>query len=170
MTRPQRHAPVRHVPCCTGAGRALLPPELAHLADTEPDPAGHPCRFCVPGDDWTANLVRRVTATTPGAVLTLMRAHAGHVIVARTMLPPQARGQGLGSAILRDVCRAADEHGDTLSCFPDRPLPGGRALATAALTHWARRLGFLPNTGRRQDFRISEPMIRPPRHHPPGDR
>lgn len=77
------------------------------------------------------------------------------------------RGEGLASAVLRELCKAADRHQVWLHLTPDPvgPQPQGRlhvrrgeALSKWALVSWYKRHGFERN----RDLRITDAMSRPP--------
>jgi GNAT superfamily N-acetyltransferase len=82
-----------------------------------------------------------------------------YVCLDMIVLDPAYRRQGIGSAILRAILAAADEHGWTL-CLTPSPI-GAKPLSKTALTAWYRSFGFLPNSGRRRDWNTMEAMVRP---------
>ncbi|MFD9947135.1 hypothetical protein ACFWYW_11930 [Nonomuraea sp. NPDC059023] len=83
---------------------------------------------------------------------------SANVSLDRIVLPKEARGQGHGSAILRDLHTAADAHGWTVSLTPSTDYGGTKS----GLDRFYRRHGYTPNKGRNKDYEISNTMIRRP--------
>ncbi|MCY0962736.1 GNAT family N-acetyltransferase [Streptomyces sp. H27-H5] len=77
-------------------------------------------------------------------------------IVTEVAVREEARGRGLGSEILRQVCRDADAEGTVLLLSVD-PGPGG--LSYEVLAEWYSRHGF---QGFQQDGPRDNVMIRLP--------
>lgn len=82
----------------------------------------------------------------------------GPVTVSSVVVPPEARGQGVGTQFMRDVLDYADEGGKTVALTPDGSLGGNKARLEA----WYKSLGFQSNKGRSADHSISESMYRVP--------
>jgi hypothetical protein len=78
---------------------------------------------------------------------------------------PVGAVRGTASQALDTLCREADRHKVVLHVTPD-PLPRthGLALPRARLKAWYGRRGFVPNTGRKIDLRITDALIRQPRN------
>jgi GNAT superfamily N-acetyltransferase len=75
---------------------------------------------------------------------------------------PHLRGQGLANAAMADLLAYADQVVKPVVLTPGAP-EGQEDMSKAKLTAWYKRLGFLPNKGRRKDFRFRDTMIRLPR-------
>lgn len=69
------------------------------------------------------------------------------------------RRQGLGDAVMRDLCAEADRLGVPIALTPGNDFGTSKAF----LTRWYRSFGFVPNTGPRADNSISGSMIRFPK-------
>jgi GNAT superfamily N-acetyltransferase len=68
------------------------------------------------------------------------------------------RGQGIGSAVMRELAAWADEHGAALSLSPSGDFGG----SLRRLQQFYPRFGFKRNRGRSKDFRTMDAMIRHP--------
>ena len=82
-----------------------------------------------------------------------------YVCLDMLVIDVEHRRKGVGSAIMRALLAAADEHGWTL-CLSPSPI-GAQPWSMSGLTRWYRSFGFLPNAGRRRDWETVEAMVRP---------
>jgi GNAT superfamily N-acetyltransferase len=79
------------------------------------------------------------------------------VSVSKVVVPPEVRGQGVGTTFMRDVIDYADARGKPVALTPSSDFGGN----LAQLREWYGGLGFIPNKGRKADHSISESMYRP---------
>jgi GNAT superfamily N-acetyltransferase len=84
----------------------------------------------------------------------------GDIYMAVSMLrvPKTDRKKGIGSAIMRAVCDYADEKGIIVVLSPTSEFGTGKAT----LMRFYKSFGFVPNSGRSQNFLVTETMIRYP--------
>lgn len=78
--------------------------------------------------------------------------------VSRIVVPEDARSQGVGTQIMREITDIADNQGATVALTPSSDF-GGNVLR---LRDFYGRMGFVANTGRNRDMSISEDMYREP--------
>lgn len=71
--------------------------------------------------------------------------------------------QGSGTAAMEDLVRYADAHGKRLLLTPAQKNSEHGTTSSARLKKFYRRFGFVPNSGRNKDFRVSDSMVRNPR-------
>lgn len=83
----------------------------------------------------------------------------GLATLSKVVVPPEQRGQGVGSAFMRDLTQAADADGAQLALSPASDFGGSKAR----LLDFYKRFGFVPNKGRNIDYEISESMYRTPK-------
>ncbi len=81
------------------------------------------------------------------------------LVVNKVVVPPDMRGQGVGTAFMNDVISYADQEGKMLALSPSADF-GGKVRA---LEEWYRSLGFVPNKGRSRDFSTMESYVRNPK-------
>lgn len=125
-----------------GSGVNDLPPEkleqggkAASLADLESSAAGRGINVSVTEND---------------ARITL------HKIV----VPKESRGEGVGSAWMRELTSYADSVGKTVTLDPSTDFG---ATSRGRLVDFCKRFGFVENKGRNRDLEISADMYRPPK-------
>jgi GNAT superfamily N-acetyltransferase len=103
---------------------------------------------------------KALAAKYPDIAFNLMqRGDGGLATLSKVVVPPAQRGQGVGSAFMDDLTRAADVDGATLALSPSSDFGGSKAR----LIEFYRRFGFVPNKGRNIDYEISESMHRAPK-------
>lgn len=68
------------------------------------------------------------------------------------------RSKGEGSVVLDKILDYADRTGQPVFLTPEAGIKGGKTR----LTNWYKGRGFVPNKGRRKDFRSRETMVRQP--------
>lgn len=78
-----------------------------------------------------------------------------HVIFRELYINPLSRGRGLGTRVLRTLCRAADATGVTLRLMV-KPFGFGQLLDREELADWYARFGFADSVSKRGH------MVRPP--------
>lgn len=94
----------------------------------------------------------------PSVTLDISGKAEGPLTVNRIVVPKDERGQGVGSAAMRDILDFADQQGRTVALTPDAAFgtPKGK------LIDWYKEMGFQLNKGRDRDLSISELMRRDP--------
>jgi GNAT superfamily N-acetyltransferase len=100
-----------------------------------------------------------LAAKYPGVDLWLSGRAQGPVVVNKVVVPPEMRGQGVGTSVMNDILSFADQERRALALTPSADFGGNKAQ----LESWYRGLGFVPNKGRSRDHEISETMYRLPR-------
>lgn len=83
----------------------------------------------------------------------------GVLVLSRIAVPPERRGQGVGTAVVREVLARADALGVPVGVTPDDLLGG----SVPRLRKFYTRLGFVRNRGRNKDFALREAYVRKPR-------
>lgn len=78
--------------------------------------------------------------------------------LSKVVVPKEMRGQGVGSAFMRDLVGMADEQGKTVTLTPSSDFGGNKAR----LEQFYKQFGFVPNKGKFKDYEISESMYRLP--------
>jgi predicted GNAT family N-acyltransferase len=76
----------------------------------------------------------------------------------RIVVPKDKRGQGVGSSVMSDLVKRADEAGVPVDLSPSSDFGG----SVGRLKDFYKRFGFVENKGRNKDFSISESMYRQP--------
>lgn len=103
------------------------------------------------------DLMQEVQQAHPDVQLWLSARQSGHVVLDRIQVPPEQRGQGVGTKIVQQICDEADRHSWALALTPDTER-GHKARSQ----RFFNRFGFAANKGRHIDFTASESMIREP--------
>jgi GNAT superfamily N-acetyltransferase len=93
-----------------------------------------------------------------GVKLDLAQSANGPINLSRIVVPPEQRGQGLGSAAMNDIIQHADENGKTVTLSPSTDFGGS---SVSRLKDFYKQFGFVSNSGRNKDFSISDTMYRP---------
>jgi GNAT superfamily N-acetyltransferase len=104
--------------------------------------------------DWIDDLRSRY----PGAQIDVSGGPGRGYTVSRVVVPEDARSQGLGTQIMREITDIADSQGATVALTPSSDFGGN----VGRLRDFYSRLGFVGNTGRNRDLSISEEMYREP--------
>jgi len=94
----------------------------------------------------------------PNVKLDLSGKESGPVVINRIVVPPEQRGQGIGSAVMDEILSYADKQGKVAALTPDSSL----GTAKGKLIDWYSNMGFKINKGRSRDNSISELMVRAP--------
>lgn len=76
----------------------------------------------------------------------------------KIVVPKDKRSQGIGSSVMGDLVKQADEAGVPVSLSPSSDFGG----SVGRLKEFYKRFGFVENKGRNKDFSISESMYRQP--------
>jgi len=97
-------------------------------------------------------------ATYPGVSLSISQDSSGGLVLNRVIVPKELREQGLGSAVMGDLARMADQNGVRVALTPSSDFGGN----VNRLRDFYSRFGFQPNSGPRRDFSTRESMIRDP--------
>ena len=77
----------------------------------------------------------------------------------RLIVPPEQRGQGIGTKFMGELSRAADVDGATVALSPSADFGGNKNR----LIDFYKQFGFVPNKGRNIDYALSESMYRTPK-------
>jgi GNAT superfamily N-acetyltransferase len=86
--------------------------------------------------------------------------HRKTMTLSKIIIPKDQRNQGAGTAILNDLTAYADTIGYYIILTPSNSFGGNKTR----LVKFYRRFGFIPNQGRKKDFRFSESMYRKPKN------
>jgi len=81
--------------------------------------------------------------------------------ISRIIVPKEQRGSGIGTQVMEDILRIADETGKRISLSPSTDFG---ASSKSRLTDFYKRFGFVENKGKNKDFSISESMYRMPQN------
>jgi GNAT superfamily N-acetyltransferase len=104
--------------------------------------------------DWLDDLRSRY----PDAQIDVSGGPGRGYTVSRIVVPEDARSQGLGTQIMREITDIADSQGATVALTPSSDFGGN----VSRLRDFYGRMGFVANTGRNRDMSISEDMYREP--------
>jgi GNAT superfamily N-acetyltransferase len=83
----------------------------------------------------------------------------GFINLDKVVVPKAQRGQGVGSAFMRELVQHADETGSPIALTPSADFGG----TVSRLKEFYKRFGFVENRGRNKDFTTRHTMIRPPK-------
>jgi len=78
------------------------------------------------------------------------------------IVPREKQKQGIGSKVMSDLTRYADERGLTIRLSPATKDPHHGTTSHDRLVRFYKQFGFKQNKGRNKDFSISQSMIRTP--------
>lgn len=127
--------------------------------------------WTMPADDAAARFVADqsgalnldpIRARYPGVKLDVSETSDGGYRVSRIVVPPEQRGEGVGTEIMRDILRQADADGARVSLTPSGDFGGN----VNKLRAWYKDLGFVDNKGRAKDYAVSDAMYREPQGVP----
>jgi predicted GNAT family acetyltransferase len=76
----------------------------------------------------------------------------------KIVVPKEQRGQGVGTAVMNDLVRQADEAGAMVTLTPAADFGGN----VNRLREFYKRFGFVENKGKNKDFAVSDRMYRVP--------
>lgn len=82
--------------------------------------------------------------------------------LAKIRVDPDSRQQGVGGKVMGAITTWADRNNQLIVLTPEAERGG---LSKTALVRWYRTFGFVPNKGRKKDFRFTDAMIRAPRSY-----
>ena len=77
-------------------------------------------------------------------------------------VPKVDRKQGVGTAVMAELIRYADEQGKRIVLTPGLPDDRHGTTSRGRLVKFYKRFGFVENKGRNKDFQISDGMYREP--------
>lgn len=80
------------------------------------------------------------------------------ILVKAIVIDPDYREQGIGTKVMQAIIDYSDLTGKPLALTPSRQYGG----TVSRLTDWYKGLGFIPNKGKKRDFRLPETMVRYP--------
>jgi GNAT superfamily N-acetyltransferase len=106
-------------------------------------------------DDSGRSLVEALRSRHPELTVDVTET-GDYITLNRVIVPPNARGQGLGSAFMQDLIDEADLSGRDIFLTPSADFGG----SVPRLRDFYEQFGFRPNKGRSRDFRSRETMIR----------
>ena len=78
--------------------------------------------------------------------------------LSRIVVPKDERSSGLGTAVMDDIIKMADDQGAVISLTPDMSFGGS---SVSRLKEFYKKFGFVENKGRNKDFSTRNTMIRP---------
>jgi predicted GNAT family N-acyltransferase len=81
----------------------------------------------------------------------------------KMVVPKEQRNQGIGTQVMNDLVKQADDIGATVTLSPSADFGGNKEK----LKEFYKRFGFVQNTGKNKDFAISESMYRTPQENLP---
>ena len=77
----------------------------------------------------------------------------------RIEIPETERSSGLGTAVMNDIIKMADDQGAVISLTPDKSFGGS---SVSRLKKFYKKFGFVENKGKNKDFSTRNTMIRQP--------
>jgi len=77
----------------------------------------------------------------------------------RIEIPEAERSSGLGTAVMNDIIKMADDQGAVISLTPDKSFGGS---SVSRLKKFYKKFGFVENKGKNKDFSTRNTMIRQP--------
>lgn len=80
------------------------------------------------------------------------------IVLNKIVVPKEQRGQGVGSAYMRDLLDYADRKGKRVELTPNTGLG---ASSQSRLERFYKGFGFIPNKGRNRDLMVNNTMYRP---------
>jgi len=110
-------------------------------------------------EEGAMSIQEQIRKEFPGVRLWVTPPFNGISKIDQIIVPPELRGQGVGSKIMRILIKWADQKNLTLALTPD-PSFGG---SVPRLKRFYAGFGFILNKGRKRDFEISELMYRYPK-------
>ena len=78
--------------------------------------------------------------------------------LSKIVVPKEARSEGVGSSVMSDLVKYADENNLPIALTPDSSFGGNKTR----LKSFYKDFGFVDNKGRNKDFSFRETMIRQP--------
>jgi len=81
------------------------------------------------------------------------------LILQTVFVPPEDRGWGIGSGIIRGILAWADQAGTTVRLTPDATFAG---MSLPRLERFWRSFGFVPNQGANGDPVFAQSLVRAP--------
>ena len=81
------------------------------------------------------------------------------ITLSKIVVPKDARSEGIGSKVMKDLIKYADENNLPIALTPDSSFGGSKTR----LKSFYRNFGFKDNKGRNKDFSFRESMIRQPK-------
>lgn len=81
------------------------------------------------------------------------------LILSRIIVNPETREVGVGTSVMEDLIRYADEHGQIIALTPSSDFGGN----VNRLVQFYKRFGFKMNKGHNKNFQFKDTMIRYPK-------
>jgi predicted GNAT family N-acyltransferase len=95
-----------------------------------------------------------------GVTLDLSESKSTDIInLSRIVLPKQDRGKGIGTKVMLDIIRYADENNKRITLTPSKDFGG---TSVSRLIDFYKKFGFVENKNRYKDFTIRDSMYREP--------
>jgi GNAT superfamily N-acetyltransferase len=96
-----------------------------------------------------------------GVSVSLSPARNNSIALNKIVVPPEHRGKGTGSSIMKKITDHADAHGKRILLTPSDNFG---ASSVGRLNKFYKKHGFVSNSGKNKDYSTSHKMIR----HPSG--
>jgi GNAT superfamily N-acetyltransferase len=104
------------------------------------------------------DVIEAVTTKYPGLKLDISSREGKPLVLSRIVVPEESRGRGVGSDVMQQILKYADDAGSTVALSPSSDFGGNKKK----LQKWYQSLGFISNKGTAADYEISESMYRLP--------
>lgn len=98
-----------------------------------------------------------------GVDLDIVLTRNGDIRLQHIAVPKDKRGQGVGSSVMDEIARYADEQGKRVILNPAVKDDNFGTTSRSRLVDFYKRHGYVENKGRNKDFAISDGMFRAPR-------
>jgi len=83
------------------------------------------------------------------------------LILSKVVVPKDVRSEGIGSNLMKDLIKYADENNKPIALTPDNTFGGSKTR----LKSFYKNFGFKENKGRNKDFSFTETMVRQPQNN-----
>jgi hypothetical protein len=97
-------------------------------------------------------------AEANGVSLVASQGSDGSIRVGKIVVPESNREAGIGSDVMSDLIKVADNQGSKILLTPSKDFGG----SVPRLKRFYKKLGFVENKGKNKDYAISETMYRDP--------
>lgn len=142
----------------SAADAALAVRQSADIIEEAPD-APEPDATPVDVPETVQGLLDDLKASHPNVTVELTeRGDGDEKYLTLDKIASLDRSKGEGSVVLDKILDYADRTGQPVFLTPEAGIKGGKTR----LTNWYKGRGFVPNKGRRKDFRSRETMVRQP--------
>jgi len=76
--------------------------------------------------------------------------------LSKIVVPKEKRGSGVGSKVMQDLIKYADKNNKDIFLTPSTDFGGTKAR----LVKFYKSFGFVPNKGKKKDYRSQEALVR----------